>query len=75
MRTATGDILEAIRPILSLPYRRKVKWKGERLAKEMALRGFKRCKGKEAWRKYFRDDLSVHIICYPHGCYYHVDNH
>lgn len=74
MRQAEGTILEEIRPILTLPYRRRLKWKGERLKKEMALRGFKPCKGKEAYRKYF-GEVSVHVICYHHGCYYHVDNH
>jgi len=75
MRSATGPILEDIRPLLTLPYRRRIRFKGERLLKELTKHGFSRCRGKLAWRKYFGENVSVHIICYDHGCFYHVDNH
>lgn len=74
MRIAPQHILDHIYPLLKQPHRRKIRWKGKRLEEEMLKRGWYKCRGTEAYRKRFGKQ-SVHIKCYDHGCYYHVDNH
>lgn len=74
MKIAPPHILEKIIPILVKPYRRRIRWRGNRLAKEMENRGWYKCRGVEGYKKRFGRE-SVHIKCYPDGCYYHIDTH
>jgi hypothetical protein len=74
-RRAEGLLLEQIKDILTRPYHRRIRWKGERMTRELLARGFVKQRGGEGYRKYFGESVSVHIVLTEHGAFYHVDNH